>query len=115
MKPEERGLEDLKKHGNISESTKLEDLNHQLIEDLKVAYRDESYSFMKPYKEWRNSELKPKANTIYKEYIKYRASLPDKTNYLTFSEYSKQLHNIAGLTETMVDTDILDETEGMSR
>ncbi len=115
MKPEERGLEDLKKHGNISESTKLEDLNHQLIEDLKVAYRDESYSFMKPYKEWRNSELKPKANTIYKEYIKYRASLPDKTNYLTFSEYAKQLHNIAGLTETMVDTDILDETEGMSR
>lgn len=115
MKPEERGLEDLKKHGNISESTKLEDLSHQLIEDLKVAYRDETYSFMKPYKEWQNSELKPKANTIYKEYIKYRASLPDKTNYLTFSEYAKQLHNIAGLTETMVDTDILDETEGMSR
>lgn len=116
MTPEERGLEDLKKQGAIRLDTRLEDLTPQQINDFRVAYRDESYSFMADYKQWKSREtVKPQANTIYKEYIKYRATLADKTQFLSFKDYAQQLHNIENMSEIMVDEELKEEMKGIAR
>lgn len=101
MTPEERGLEDL---------------TPQQLNDLRVGYRDSSYEFMADYKDWQSREqIKPQANNIYREYIKYRAALKDKTQFLSFSEYAKQLHNIENMSDIMVDEELKEEMRGISR
>jgi len=114
MSPEQRGLEDQKRNKLIDPNTRLENLTPQQINDLRVAYSDSSYEFMADYKQWKAREaVKPKANNIYKDYIKYRASLNDKTQFLSFSQYAKQLHNIENMSEIMVDEEIKEEMRGM--
>ena len=51
-------------------------------------------------------EQKEKATNIYREYIRYRANLQDKTNYMTFSEYTRNLYQEEDLTEEMVDEEV---------
>lgn len=116
MTPEERGLEDQKRRGFVSPDTRLEDLTPQQLNDLRVGYRDSSYEFMADYKDWQSREqIKPQANNIYREYIKYRAALKDKTQFLSFSEYAKQLHNIENMSDIMVDEELKEEMRGISR
>ena len=52
---------------------------------------------------------KPQANTSYKEYIKYRANLQNKNEFLSFSEYAKQKHNLEQMSEIMVDANLKEE------
>lgn len=116
MTPEERGLEDQKRRGLINSDTRLEDLTPQQLNDLRVGYSDSSYEFMADYKNWQSREqIKPQANNMYREYIKYRASLNDKNEFLSFSEYAKQMHNIENMSDIMVDEELKEEMRGMSR
>lgn len=116
MTPEERGLEDQRKHGFISSNVRVEDLTQQQINDFRIGYSDSVYDFMADYKSWKLREKnKPQANNIYREYIKYRASLEDKTQFLSFSEYAKQLHNIENMSDSMVDEELIEELRGVSK
>ena len=116
MTPEERGLEDQRKHGFISSNVRVEDLTQQQINDFRIGYSDSAYDFMADYKSWKLREKnKPQANNIYREYIKYRASLEDKTHFLSFSEYAKQLHNIENMSDSMVDEELIEELRGVSK
>lgn len=55
------------------------------------------------------------ANTIYKEYIKYRACLKDKSQFLSFSDYAKQFHSIENMNDTIVNEELKEEIRGVSR
>lgn len=120
MTPEERGLYELKKEGRVKPDATINDLSMQQLNDIRIGYSDNAYEFMADYKNWKSREsVKPKANEIFKEYIKYRAALEDKTNFLSFSEYAKQKHNIEQMSEIMVDQNLKEElaelSEGTSR
>ena len=65
---------------------------------------------MADYKDWKARETaKPKADTIYKEYIKYRTSLKNKNDFLSFTDYAKQMHKIENMSDTMVDESLKEE------
>lgn len=116
LSPEERGLEEQKRCGLISQDTRLEDLSPSQLNDLRIAYSDSSYEFMTDYKEFLSREnIKPQANNIYKEYIKYRTTLKDKNEFLSFSEYAKQFHNIDNMSDIMASEEIKEEMRGASR
>lgn len=116
LTPEERGLEDQKRRGFVSQDTRLEDLTPSKLNELRIAYSDSSYEFMTDYKDFLSREkIKPQANNIYKEYIKYRITLKDKNEFLSFSEYAKQFHNIDNMSDIMVDEELKEEMKGASR
>lgn len=109
MTPEERGLRDWKKSGTIRNDATLQDLTSSQLNTLRVGYSDSALG-LTSYKKWKAREsVKPQANTIYKEYIKYRASLEDKTEFLSFSDYAKQMHNIDDMSDIMVDEELKEE------
>ena len=110
MTPIERGLYDLKKQGRIKNDATVEDLTSQQLNDIRIGYSDNAYSFMADYKDWKARETaKPKADTIYKEYIKYRTSLKNKNDFLSFTDYAKQMHKIENMSDTMVDESLKEE------
>lgn len=110
MTPIERGLYDLKKQGRIKNDATVEDLTPQQLNDIRIGYSDNAYSFMADYKDWKAREtVKPKADTIYKEYIKYRTSLKNKNEFLSFSDYAKQIHKIENMSDIMVDENLEEE------
>lgn len=110
MTPIERGLYDLKKQGRIKNDATVEDLTPQQLNDIRIGYSDNAYSFMADYKDWKAREtVKPKADTIYKEYIKYRTSLKNKNEFLNFSDYAKQIHKIENMSDIMVDENLKEE------
>ena len=110
MTPIERGLYDLKKQGRIKNDATVEDLTPQQLNDIRIGYSDNAYSFMADYKDWKAREtVKPKADTIYKEYIKYRTSLKNKNKFLSFSDYAKQIHKIENMSDIMVDENLKEE------
>lgn len=110
MTPEERGLYDFKKSGIIKGNATIEDLTEQQLNDIRIGYSDNAYSFMADYKDWKAREaVKPKANTIYKEYIKYRAGLKDKNQFLSFSDYAKEMHKIENMSDIMIDDNLKEE------
>lgn len=110
MTPIERGLYDLKKQGRIKNDATVEDLTPQQLNDIRIGYSDNAYSFMADYKDWKAREnVKPKADTIYKEYIKYRTSLKNKNDFLSFTDYAKQIHKIENMSDIMVDENLKEE------
>lgn len=110
MTPIERGLYDLKKQGRIKNDATVENLTPQQLNDIRIGYSDNAYSFMADYKDWKAREtVKPKADTIYKEYIKYRTSLKNKNEFLSFSDYAKQIHKIENMSDIMVDENLKEE------
>lgn len=110
MTPIERGLYDLKKQGRIKNDATVEDLTPQQLNDIRIGYSDNAYSFMADYKDWKTREnVKPKADTIYKEYIKYRTSLKNKNDFLSFTDYAKQIHKIENMSDIMVDENLKEE------
>lgn len=110
MTPIERGLYELKKAGVVKNDATVEDLTPNQINDIRIGYSDNAYSFMADYKDWKKREsMKPKANTIYKDYIKYRASLTDKSEFLSFENYAKQIHNSENMSEIIVDESLKEE------
>ena len=71
---------------------------------------------MEDYKSYKKrEETKSKADTIYKEYIKYRASLKEKNEFLSFSNYARQMYKIDNMSETMVSETLKTELEEKQR
>lgn len=102
MSVEERGLMDFKKKGLISPSATIEDLTPSQLNDIRIGYSDGALGLTE-YKDYmKKSGTEKTPDTIYKEYIKYRASLKDKTTYITFSDYAKQKYNLNNMDTTMV-------------
>ncbi len=102
MSVEERGLMDFKKKGLISPSATIYDLTPSQLNDIRIGYSDGALGLTE-YKDYmKKSGTEKTPDTIYKEYIKYRASLKDKTTYITFSDYAKQKYNLNNMDTTMV-------------
>lgn len=115
MSVEERGLMDFKKKGLISPSATIEDLTPSQLNDIRIGYSDGALGLTE-YKDYMKKSGKEKTpDTIYKEYIKYRASLKDKTTYITFSDYAKQKYNLNNMDTTMVSEELQEELKGKTR
>lgn len=101
MTPEERGLSILKEKGKISRDATLENLTPQQLSDMRYAYRDSSYPYIMEYKKLKqesdDKEERRKPNTLHKEYLRYRASCIDKTNFLTFREFVNKKYNLSAI------------------
>lgn len=101
MTPEERGLSILKEKGKISRDATLGNLTPQQLSDMRYAYRDSSYPYIMEYKklkqESNDKEERRKPNTLHKEYLRYRASCIDKTNFLTFREFVNKKYNLSAI------------------
>ena len=101
MTPEERGLSILKEKGKISRDATLENLTPQQLSDMRYAYRDSSYPYIMEYKKLKqesdDKEERRKPNTFHKEYLRYRASCIDKTNFLTFREFVNKKYNLSAI------------------
>ena len=116
MTPEQRGLHEFKKRGIVPQTATIEDLSYQQLNDIRIGYSDSSYGFIKDYKDWKKREsVKPEADTIYKEYIKYKASLENKSEGLSFADFAREKHKIENMTEIMVNQDLLDMMAEESR
>lgn len=102
MTPEERGLSILKEKGKISRDATLGNLTPQQLSDMRYAYRDSSYPYIMEYKKLKqesdDKEERRKPNTLHKEYLRYRASCIDKTNFLTFREFVNKKYNLTAAT-----------------
>ncbi len=102
MTPEERGLSILKEKGKISRDATLENLTPQQLSNMRYAYRDSSYPYIMEYKKLKqesdDKEERRKPNTLHKEYLRYRASCIDKTNFLTFREFVNKKYNLTAAT-----------------
>lgn len=115
MSVEERGLMDFKKKGLISPSAAIEDLTPSQLNDIRIGYSDGALGLTE-YKDYmKKSGTEKTPDTIYKEYIKYRASLKDKTTYITFSDYAKQKYNLNNMDTTMVSEELQEELKGKTR
>ena len=101
MTPEERGLSILKEKGKISRDATLENLTPQQLSNMRYAYRDSSYPYIMEYKKLKqesdDKEERRKPNTLHKEYLRYRASCIDKTNFLTFREFVNKKYNLSAI------------------
>lgn len=115
MSVEERGLMDFKKKGLISPSATTYDLTPSQLNDIRIGYSDGALGLTE-YKDYmKKSGTEKTPDTIYKEYIKYRASLKDKTTYITFSDYAKQKYNLNNMDTTMVSEELQEELKGKTR
>ena len=116
--PEERLLFDLKSHGQIGSTATVNDLTPTQINDARIAYTDHAFDFVKPYKDLITQEAQAKANTIYKEYMRYRATLSpeDKVqgNYESFAEFAQRNYQLNATLE-MVDYNLKEELEEQAR
>ena len=117
LSPEERGLQELKKKGKLAPDVTLKDLSYTQINDFRIAYSDSALG-LSEYKKYAAEEAR-KANPIYKEYILYRASLKDKSNYMTFANFAKEKYHTM-VNEEFVSQDLQNKLqeeniEGVSR
>lgn len=107
MTPEQRGLESLKRGGHVEESATLADLRGQQLADFRYAYRDtEEDRMIRESQRKVSAQRQEKANTIYKQYIRYLATVEDKTTALKFSEYSQIVYGQSDIDISMVDEEV---------
>ncbi len=94
--PEERAIDYLKGMGMVPETSTVSDLSEKQLESYQHAFRDDAYDFdierIRQIKALIDSQRQEKATTIFKEYIKYRAKLKDKTKAVSFSEYARVVY-----------------------
>ncbi len=119
MTPEQRGLNDMIKSGRYPAGTKFEDLPPSLQNNIRYAWRDDAFNFVVAVKrqdarDKATAEEKKIVNDIYKEYLKYRASLENKKEFLTFKAYAAKKHDIQNINVNLVD-EYPDQIEGYSR
>ena len=109
MSPEERGLHEWKKMGILEENATLDSLTSSQLNSLRIGYSDATLG-LTDYKKLRQREKdSPFANTIFREYIKYRASCQSLNEpFLSFSNYAKLQYGIEGPITFMVDPELLE-------
>lgn len=75
--------------------------NHDAVEALIERTMEE----LKSAPTYTASE-KEQATNIYRDYIRYRANLEDKTQFMTFSQYARNVHGMDYVTEEMVEEEV---------
>lgn len=109
--PEERAVSYLRDMGINTTKSEVSEIPQESAESYREIFKDESYSFdierIRKIKELIDSQRSAKANSICREYIRYRASLGDKRSALTFSEYARALYLQENMDISMVDEKIM--------
>lgn len=107
MTPEQRGLESLKQGGYVDETATVADLRGQQLADFRYAYRDtEEDRVIRESQRKVQAQQQGKANTIYKQYIRYLATVENKKTALKFSEYSQIVYGQSDIDISMVDEEV---------
>lgn len=107
MTPEQRGLASLKRGGYVGEDATVADLRGQQLADFRYAYRDtEEDRMIKESQRKVYAQQQRKANTIYKRYIRYLATVEDKKKALKFSEYAQLVYGQSDIDISMVDEEV---------
>ncbi len=110
LSPEQRGLADFKSKGIVEQDTILKDLRPQQLADFRVAYHDtEQDREIKEIQRQIASQTQRNTNTIYKQYIRYLATVEDKSAVIKFSEYARVLYG-----QEEVDLSMIEEEKGKS-
>ena len=110
LSPEQRGLADFKSKGIVEQDTILKDLRPQQLADFRVAYHDtEQDREIKEIQRQIASQTQRNTNTIYKQYIRYLATVEDKSAAIKFSEYARVLYG-----QEEVDLSMIEEEKGKS-
>ncbi len=109
--PEERAVSYLRDMGINTTKTAVDEMPQESAESYREIFKDESYSFdierIRKIKELIDAQRRDKANSICKEYIRYRAALGDKRSALTFSEYARALYLQENMDISMIDEKIM--------
>ena len=90
MSPEQRGLQELKDRGILPKEATLDSLTPQQKMDFRYAYRDAAYEYIPKYKKVVQEKG---TQTIYAEYLKYKANLEDKSKSISFDEFIVAKYN----------------------
>jgi len=103
-------LADFKSKGIVEQDTILKDLRPQQLADFRVAYHDtEQDREIKEIQRQIASQTQRNTNTIYKQYIRYLATVEDKSAVIKFSEYARVLYG-----QEEVDLSMIEEEKGKS-
>ncbi len=111
MTPEERYLQDLKERGVIGSD--VNSLNRTQVNDARIGYGDSAYPWVKDFKTLKARDGE-QANNYYREYIKYRIRLKDKSEHLSFIQFVEQIYGIR-ISELLVDDAVKEEMKEVSR
>lgn len=105
---EERGLLMLKKRGYIDKDATVSMLSPQQLNDIRIGYSDSALG-LTDYQKYKKQQI---SNSIYKEYLIYRAKNQDKNEYMSFSQFAKAKYNLT-MDESKLN-EVIDK-EGISR
>lgn len=105
---EERGLLMLKKRGYIDKDATVSMLSPQQLNDIRIGYSDSALG-LTDYQKYKKQQT---SNSIYKEYLIYRAKNQDKNEYMSFSQFAKAKYNLT-MDESKLN-EVIDK-EGISR
>lgn len=105
---EERGLLMLKKRGYIDKDATVSMLSPQQLNDIRIGYSDSALG-LTDYQKYKKQQT---PNSVYKEYLIYRAKNQDKNEYMSFSQFAKAKYNLT-MDESNLN-EVIDK-EGISR
>lgn len=105
---EERGLLMLKKRGYIDKDATVSMLSPQQLNDIRIGYSDSALG-LTDYQKYKKQQT---SNSVYKEYLIYRAKNQDKNEYMSFSQFAKAKYNFT-MDESKLN-EVIDK-EGISR
>lgn len=105
---EERGLLMLKKRGYIDKDATVSMLSPQQLNDIRIGYSDSALG-LTDYQKYKKQQT---PNSVYKEYLIYRAKNQDKNEYMSFSQFAKAKYNLT-MDESKLN-EVIDK-EGISR
>lgn len=105
---EERGLLMLKKREYIDKDATVSMLSPQQLNDIRIGYSDSALG-LTDYQKYKKQQT---PNSVYKEYLIYRAKNQDKNEYMSFSQFAKAKYNLT-MDESNLN-EVIDK-EGISR
>lgn len=105
---EERGLLMLKKRGYIDKDATVSMLSPQQLNDIRIGYSDSALGLT----DYQKHKKQQTPNSVYKEYLIYRAKNQDKNEYMSFSQFAKAKYNLT-MDESNLN-EVIDK-EGISR
>lgn len=83
-------------------------LSPQQLNDIRIGYSDSALG-LTDYQKYKKQQI---SNSIYKEYLIYRAKNQDKNEYMSFSQFAKAKYNLT-MDESKLN-EVIDK-EGISR
>lgn len=111
LTPEQRGLQALKRKGIIPATAGLSDLSITQLNDIRLGYSDSALGLSDYKKYLLDVKEQTEENPIFKEYLKYRALVQDKSQCISFKEFARQKYDM----EISQEEEIITELSGGSR